>query len=390
MQWWMSCSATESRAVVCEDPVKILIVKMSAIGDVIHALPALNALRHRFPNAHITWLTEKAASAVVEGHPALDRVIVSDRKNWLKGLPGEKGLKNLRQIFYFVRTLRDTTYDIVIDFQGLMKSAAMVGLSKGRRKIGYNRTREFSYLVLDERVQPFDMDKHAIFRYLNLAKYLKADTASIRFDVPMDTWDEGCVISGLRQHGWSGQSIVAVNPMSKWETKLWAREKFSELADRLIEEHGCFVVFTGNTEDRKDVSDMVGEMRQKCGNLSGKTDLRQLAALYKMSRCVIATDTGPMHLAAAVGTPVVALFGATAPWRTGPFGKGHEVVHAGWPCSPCFRKRCDTRECMSHISVDQVFDAVTRLFNRVLMPKTGGTIENDGDRSRWIHRVSSV
>ena len=344
--------------------MNILIVKMSSIGDVIHTLPALNALRHRFPDAHITWLVEESASAVVRGHEALDRVIVLQRLDRTGGSRGLFRPGNLGAVFRFIETLRDTRYDMVIDFQGLMKSAVMVWLSRGARKIGYSRTREWSYLALNERVPAYDMDKHAIFRYLNLVKRVGAEAEAVHFGIPFDERDKGRATSSLRRIGWAGQPVVAVNPMARWKTKLWPAENFSVLVDRLAEEHECFFVFTGAGSDRKEVARILSNMRRPQGDLTGQTDLRELAALYEMSRCVITTDTGPMHLAAAVGTPVVALFGATAPWRTGPFGEGHEIVRSDLPCSPCFKKKCDTVGCMNDVSPEQVFDAVTRVLAR--------------------------
>jgi 3-deoxy-D-manno-octulosonic-acid transferase/heptosyltransferase-1 len=350
--------------VVNKGAISILIVKLSAIGDVIHALPALNALRRHFPDAHITWLVEEAASGIVTSHAAVDRVLISGRTRWLKGLVGLSGSKNLREIFQFLAALRDTRYDVVIDFQGLLKSAVMVGLARGWRKIGYNLTREYSYLALNERVPPFDVDKHAVFRYLHLAKELNADTELIEFNVPFGQEQEQHVISVLQQKGWAGETIVAINPVAKWKTKLWAAKNFSRVADGLLSELGVFVVFTGAGADQREIQNIRSKMRHGCADLSGLTDLKQLAALYGMSHCVISTDTGPMHLSAAVGTPVVALFGPTAPWRTGPFGEGHEIIRADRSCSPCFKRACEPVKCMENISPGQVLDAVRRVLER--------------------------
>ncbi len=346
------------------DLMNILIVKMSAVGDVIHTLPAVNALRDHFPGARITWLVEEAASDIVRSHKAVDHVLISKRKKWLKGLLGSERLESVKGIFSFTRELRDTEYDLVIDFQGLLKSAVMVALSRGKRKLGYDKTREFSYIVLNDRVPAFDMDKHAIFRYLNLIKHVGVNCENIRFDVPFGEKERSEMSSILRRGGWNSEPLVSVSPMAKWNTKLWETGKFSTLADKLIEETGCFVVFTGDVADREEIKKIVSGMQRKCLDISGRTDLKHLAALYEMSQCVLSTDSGAMHLAAAAGSPVVALFGPTAPWRTGPFGEGHEVLRAGLPCSPCFKKKCDTVACMRRISVEQVLAAIRRTLKR--------------------------
>jgi len=345
--------------------MNILIVKMSSIGDVIHTLPALNALRAHFPDARITWLVEEAASAIVASHEAIDRVLISKRGRWVKGLLGPSCLENAKEIFRFVAELRDTRYDLVIDFQGLMKSAVMVGLCRGKRKIGYNRTREWSYVALDERIRPYDMNGHAIHRYLNLIRHLNVCTSKIEFKISCGEKEVLRVHTILREEGWShGQPVVAMNPVARWETKLWDAEKFAHLADKLIAESGCLVVFTGNEADREEIAKIRSKMDHPCMDLSGQTDLRELAALYEISTCVVSTDTGPMHLAAATETPVVALFGPTAPWRTGPFGEGHQALRSDISCSPCFKRKCDSVACMRDISVPHVFDSVAAILKR--------------------------
>jgi 3-deoxy-D-manno-octulosonic-acid transferase/heptosyltransferase-1 len=157
---------------------------------------------------------------------------------------------------------------------------------------------------------------------------------------------------------------VAVNPVAFWETKLWDEAKFAALCDRIVTELGLPVVFTGENPEGV-IARIRSRMQAPSASVAGETTLRELAALYKMASLLVTTDSGPMHLAAAVGTPVVALFGPTSPERTGPYGEGHIVIRQGLPCSPCFRKTCDTLECMNTIGVDEVLQAVReRLDNR--------------------------
>ena len=209
------------------------------------------------------------------------------------------------------------------------------------------------------------MDKHAIHRYLNLLKHLNVQTSKIEFKIPFGEKEVLRVQTMLRRGGWShGQPIVAINPVARWETKLWDAGNFSCLTDMLIADSGSFVVFTGNKPDRKEIAKIRSRMNHPCLDFSGQTDLKELAALYDISTCVVSTDTGPMHLAAATETPVVALFGPTAPWRTGPFGEGHQVLRSGVSCSPCFKRKCDSMACMRDIAVSQVFDSVTGILKR--------------------------
>jgi 3-deoxy-D-manno-octulosonic-acid transferase/heptosyltransferase-1 len=137
--------------------VEILIVKLSAIGDVIHTLPALNVIRKKYPDAHITWLVEQAAYSIIKDHKALNRIIVSKRKTWLKGLAGRSCVKNFREVCSFIKELRDTRYDLILDFQALLKSGVLIGLARGGRKIGFGKGmehQEHSYIFLNERVPP--------------------------------------------------------------------------------------------------------------------------------------------------------------------------------------------------------------------------------------------
>ena len=347
--------------------MKILIVKLSAIGDVIHTLPALNALRARYPRSHITWLVEEAAADLVVGHRALDRAIISGRKRWIRQLKGPRRRQALAEMRRFWRELRDTRYDMIIDFQGLLKSGLLVCLARGERKIGFDKGmqhQEHSYLFLNERVPPVDMEVHALSRGLMLLGAIGAGARGVVYDVPMTAVDHRESASLLEHNRIDGsRPLVAINPVALWETKLWLNDRFAVLADRMIEEMGVDVVFTGGPDDRPLVDGILVRMKAPAANLAGKTRLKTLAALYTRAALLVTTDTGPMHLAAAVGTPVVALFGPTAPWRTGPFGEGHRVVRTAPSCSPCFKRRCDGHRCccMRNISVEMVLDAVRQL-----------------------------
>jgi len=330
---------------------------------VIHTLPSLNALRKRYPAAKITWLVEEAASDFVKGHRALDRVIVSKRKKWIKGLFSASFLENFHELLNFVKELRDTKYDLIIDFQTLMKSGILVALAKGKRKAGYGKGMEHmehSYIFLDERIPPVDMNNHAILRNLMLLESLGIKSQKIQYDLPVFEEDREKTADLLKTTGLIvSKPVVAVNPVAKWETKLWDNKKFAKLGDRLVKDYGAEIIFTGSKDDLPVIEDIISHMQTKAANMAGKTTLKMLAAVFEQADLVISTDTGPMHVAAATGTPVVAIFGPTAPWRTGPFGSMHQVVRAELECSPCFKRKCNSVDCMRNISVDQVLSAVS-------------------------------
>lgn len=344
--------------------MKILIVKLSAIGDVVHSLPVLYALRQRFPSAHIAWLVEEAASSLLMGHPLLDRVIISKRKTWLNNIlkPGRRK-QALNEIKAFVRNLRDTEYDIVLDLHALLKSGLLIWLSRSNRKVGYTKGDEGSSVFLNERITPYDLDKHAVLRYMNLAEYIGAEPNGYHFPIPISDTDKIRVNDLLEETEVRG-SFIVINPVAKWGTKLWDTGKFASLADRCIREFHLPIVFTGSKDDREEVRSIMDQMHERAIDFCGKTNLRELAYLYGLSSVMITTDTGPMHIGAAVNARVVALFGPTAPWRTGPFGDGHLVIRKDLSCSPCFKRRCDNRRCMLGITADEVFEAVRKQVGR--------------------------
>jgi 3-deoxy-D-manno-octulosonic-acid transferase/heptosyltransferase-1 len=343
-------------------PEKILIVKLSAIGDVVQALPMFTALRRNFPRAEIEWLVEEDAAGILRGYPGLNNVIVSRRKTWQKGFLGRGRVRStLREIRSFLRELRHKKYDWVIDIHGIFKSGLLVALSRGRRKIGYRATPgisdEGNYFFTRERYKPLSIETHALERYLDLAGNLGVPIAGIPFEFPVSQNAVEAAQKLLKGVGFPGGSFVILHPVAKWETKQWPEENFAKLADSLVG-RGVRVVMTGSPGDVESVEGILSLTHSVSGvfNLTGKTGLKELAALFSLSDLVITPDTGPMHLAAAVKAPVVALFGPTAPWRTGPYGPGHRVLRKELPCSPCFRKKCPTRECMEQITVEEVFE----------------------------------
>ena len=340
-------------------------MKLSAIGDVVHSLPLLEVLKGNFPTARIDWLVEEEASQVIEGHPAIDRLIVSRRKQWQKRLLNLSGFPSMiREVVRFIGEVRSRDYDLVIDLQGLFKSGVLTGISKGKRKIGMSGSREGAGLFLNERPIPVDYDQHAIERYLGVAKYLECDYIEWEGHIPVFESDMKNIDMVLGPAAARTRPLVAVNPIARWDTKLWDPKRFAELADRLTSELCSEIVFTGSGQDRAIVEGISGMMEKRPLNLAGRTTLKELAYLYSRCSALVTTDTGPMHIAAAMGCPVVALFGPTAPWRTGPYGEMHEVIRSDIECCPCLKKSCEHMTCMKQITVECGFEAVKKILNR--------------------------
>lgn len=339
--------------------LNILIIKLSAIGDVVHSLPLLEVLKDRFPLSKIDWVVEEDASGIIEDHPDIDQLIIFPRKNWIKRFIKKGEYRSVgKEVVNFLKELKKKKYDIIVDLQGLFKSGILTFIARGRRKIALNGGREASSIFVNERVAIPDPNIHALERYLYIARYLGVTELDWNGQIPIHNTDKRYVNHLLKKIG-NGRTLIAVNPMAKWETKLWGLDRFACLADRIKEELNAVVIFTGSESDTKPIKTILSRMNTSALNLAGKTTLKELAYLYQKCAIVISTDTGPMHIAAAMTSPVViALFGPTSPFKTGPYGAKHRVIRTGLECSPCFKKKCDDMSCMKKIAVEMVFEAV--------------------------------
>jgi ADP-heptose:LPS heptosyltransferase len=254
---------------------------------------------------------------------------------------------------------------MVLDFQGLIKSGVWAYLSRGRRRIGFSNAREHSHLFYNEKLPPYDPERHAVDRYLDMARYAGGvvDESVFRFD-PGPEAARGAQ-EALEEEGVGDGGFFIVAARARWETKLWSDEKFAGLARRIIDKTGLKAVLVGGMSDFEGLEWLKARIGEGAFNLAGATSLKEFAALSSMAGFVVTVDSGPMHIAAAAGARVVAIFGPTAPWRTGPYGNGHIVVRKDLDCSPCFRKSCeDKKRCMELITIDDVMEAVEKLLGR--------------------------
>ncbi len=286
----------------------ILIIKMSSLGDVIHALPTLYALRNRFPKARITWAVHPAFAALLPGAPWIDEILFIDRKRIRQFSYG----KELR------RDLHSRHFDLVIDLQMIAKSALVSLLSGGKERIGYWDAREGSFLA-SRPIKGPHQNGHIIEQLLDVATYLGCDTSEIHFPIRAHEKETETVRRLLEENGICGRYVVLV-PGTRGEHKKWPIPNWGELAKRLADV-GIFSVISGSPGE-----EAMGEEIKKIStssrtvNLIGKTSLLELCALDEMAALHISGDTGPLHIASAVGVPLIALFGPTLPDRSGPIG----------------------------------------------------------------------
>lgn len=341
---------------------RILLIKLSALGDVVQTLPTLEALRAAYPKAEIAWLVEEAAAPLLSRHPALDNVLIARRQTWLRAARTRRGLATAWQEGRrLVQTLRRQPFDAVLDLQGLFKSAFWTWLARSPRKIGFAGSRECSSLALTDRLPPYDPDEHAVRRYLRLAEHLGAAAAPSRFRLALPP-AAGQDLAPL----WTASNgpLLVLHPGTRWPSKHWPPQLWAQLADVLQQARRARIVVTGSAADRPLIAQIRAQMHGEAIDLSGRTDLAALARLFFQADAAVTTDTGPMHLAAAVGTPVAAVFGPTAPWRTGPYGRQHRVVRTGVACSPCRERNCPKPVCLTELPVEMVLTAALALLDQ--------------------------
>ncbi len=337
---------------------KMLLVKLSSIGDVVHSLPILKVLRGRYPKAHIAWVVKPFCKEIIEGNPYLDEVLIFERGKW-------GSMKNaacaVRDFGRLIRKIRRRKFDMVVDLQGLFYTGLITFLSGSPLRLGFANAREFSHLFYNRKVHVPTMDLHAVDRYLLMAKALGISGGGMDFTIRISQQDRQFVQDFLRRTQVRSPSgpLIAMNPSARWITKQWNVEKFAELADALHDQWGANIVLIGSHEDVELVEKVCRLTRCDPIVTTGKTNLKQLVALLDQADLLITNDTGPMHIAASVATPTVSLFGPTDPRRTGPYGPGHVVVDKHVFCSPCFRKRCPNEMlCMEMLTTNDVLSAM--------------------------------
>lgn len=336
--------------------MKILIVKLSALGDVVQTLPSLSFLKKYLPDSQIDWVVDKRNAEILENHPYINRLIIFSNDNFFSF----KKFKN------FLKTLRSEIYDVVIDYQGLLKSGIITGFTKAKYKIGFSNHREGSPFFYNVKLPPYDKDLHAVRRYLYLTKktielFKKAEILETFEEIPKAIFSSEIYNINLN---FIKKPYLVFIPSARWETKWWLYsywEKLIELCTDLA--HNFEIVVTGSASEIE-LKFWAENMEKRyffVKSLVGKLSLKELAVLIKDSKAVVSVDTGPMHIASAFEKPIVALFGPTSEKRTGPWAGNFKVLKSSLSCSPCFKKKCKNWKCMSEIKPEDVKNALEEI-----------------------------
>ncbi len=329
------------------EPRRIVLIKPSALGDIVHSLPVLTALRGRFPNAHISWVVNRLYEPLLRHHSHLDAVIPFERGAGL-------GSYFTAALYFtrFLRLLQRGHFDLAIDLQGLLRTGLMTFATHARARIGLASAREGATWFYTHRIEDKQEGQHAVDRYWNVVEALGAGAGEKEFHVPLDNDARIWAHSLLQpcQRPW-----LAVGVGARWLTKRWPPEHFAALTQRALDKFGGTAIFVGAPDETALAGQAVARIKGHVINVAGKTTLPQLAALLAEVDLMLANDTGPLHLAVALGRPVIAPYTCTQVARTGPYGQaGHGVETTIW-CRGSYLKKCGRLECMTELTPDRLW-----------------------------------
>lgn len=355
---------------------RILLIKPSALGDVIHAIPVLVKLRARYPQARIDWMLTPAIAELVGRHPAISNVVLFDRKALGRV---SKPRQMLGGIYGLARRLRAAEYDLVIDLHGQLRSAFFAMCTGSRVRVGFDRprrsnrtaerelpatayrhgwtgAREFSWLAYTHRIPVPTLEVHAVDRYLRLGRMLGFDVENPDFGFPLTEEARGAARGLLRECGLADRPYVVLAPGTIWETKRWRSEGFAQVAQHFVN-RGWGALLVGSPDERERCR-AVAALCPGAIDVSGRTAVSVLAALIAGAQIAITNDSGPMHLTVALGRPVVSVFGPTDDVWVGPYRRANAVARVPLPCAPCYFRRLSQcphdHRCMREVTAERV------------------------------------
>jgi heptosyltransferase-1 len=366
---------------------RILLIKPSALGDVVHTLPVLVKLRARYPRARIDWLITPENAEVVRYHPALSNVVLFARRDFSKR---GRRWRAFVSFFDLLKQIRSAKYELIIDMHGQVRSAFFALISGARVRIGFDRpvkrgltvsaehdlknipshgwrgAREGSWIAYTHRIPIPTLDVHAIDRYLWVAPLLGLDDNPPDLTIHLSPQATNKVNRLLAEHGVpASKPLVVLVPGTIWETKHWTIEGFAGVARQFLQD-GFAVALAGTTRDQQRCRQIAAAAPGTC-DLSGKTTPADLAALIRRAEVAVTNDSGSMHVAASLGKPMVSVFGPTNPVHIGPYERPESVVRVDLPCSPCNYRRLSQcpfdHACMKQVTSAMVVERVRKILS---------------------------
>lgn len=341
---------------------KICMIKPSALGDIVQTLPLLSVLKHRFPKASISWVANHGLAGLLINHPHIDEVIPFHRHG------------KLRDWKALLARLRAANFDLVFDLQGLLRTGVMTMATRAPLRVGLETAREWSSLACHLLLPDTSKQVPAHRRYWRVAEELGMGESQIHAGLHISNKAQNWATETLGPY--RSLPILAVQAGAKWATKRWPVESFSTVLGHAIKEFQPLVVLLGSQDESELNSQLFKSIRrhspaENVKNLCGKTNLQQLAAILHQSDLMLTNDSGPMHLAAALQTPVVGLFTCTSSVISGPPGTHHELIQAQVPCAASYKKKCPQSGdahycCMRQLSEHQVWSVLKRKMSQLI------------------------
>jgi heptosyltransferase I len=369
---------------------RILLIKLSAVGDVVHTFPVANRLRRRFPAARIDWVVKPAIAELVRHHPAINNVVLYPEE--AASHPWQSGWAAIAAAGRLVAELRSAGYELVIDLQGQLRTAILTLATGAPLRIGFDRpraqvwdaserrlpalarrhawqgAREGSWLAYTHRLSIPTLDMHAVDRYLRFGAMLglPEDGVDFSFTIPDRSVTRAACLLGERLPGLDDKPLAVIAPGTIWETKHWSSAGFGRVARHLTQKNFAVVLIGSKRECA--VCQQVANAAPSAVNLAGMTTLSELAAILRRAAICITNDSGPMHLAVALDRPVVSIFGPTDSLWIGPYQRPEAVLSASLACSPCYLRnlsRCPHQHaCMGGIPAEAVIDRIETVLAR--------------------------
>ena len=310
--------------------MNVALVKLSSLGDVVHALPVAAALHARLPRARVAWIVERREAAILRGNPAVDEVIPVDTRGWRDCRTLVAAAAVAGQLAELRRHLRGARFDVAIDLQGLLKSGVLTAATRAPLRIGYAAAHcreRMNALFTNRHVSPPASARHVVERYLALLEPLGVRALSVEFPLPMDALAEARIDDFLTRSGLKPRSrLIVLNPGAGRADKRWPVERFRALTERLTLEAGAAVVVVWGPDEVALAETIVDSSRAGRALLAPPTSVEELVSLLRRASVVVGGDTGPLHLAAALAVPCVGLYGPTLVERTGPYGQTERAL----------------------------------------------------------------
>jgi lipopolysaccharide heptosyltransferase II len=351
---------------------RILIVRLSALGDVINTLPALAILRKNYPKSFIAWVVEDKAKDILLGHPGIDKVFIFRRKDWQINLTSPKKLLRMpKEVPDFIRQMKDNKFDIALDFQGNLKSGVISYFSGARDRVGFEKstTREFNHLFLNHKVPVPQPRINRVAKNILLLKSLGLDTENYKVKLSDNPADEDYFAGFSKEHLTPNRPLVVFHPgTSKFGLyKRWQPANYATLGDKLIKEYQADLVFTYGPGERGLIEEITSQMKQGALINYQTNPFTRFIPLFKKASLFVGSDSGPLHLANLIGTPVIALFGPKDPVVNGPYhNKNAIIIRKNLECSPCTKRTCPKPDCMNLITVNEVFETIKKVLAKNL------------------------